>query len=69
LETVTNKGDCLEAEYRYSLLVQNLVQDLEQYDLNQALIDSGKLVLNLPDTLNRCGQTAMAAKIATYLPK
>lgn len=65
---VKNKGDCAEATYRFSLVVEKLEQDLAAGSFNDSLTDSGKLIEKLPYTLNECNQPHLAAIISKNFP-
>lgn len=62
------KGVCLEAVYQFSLLVQNLSQDLIKGNLAEVSADIQKLISELPDTLDTCGDHTMADKIRKDFP-
>lgn len=58
----------MESSYKLSLVVQKLGEDLKKGDNAGALKDVDIIVTNLPDTLEACGQAAMAAKVRKLLP-
>ena len=61
-------GVCLESAYQLSLTAQNLWQHLTQGNTGAAFKDLETLLDDLPDTLDACGDHAMAQKIRKDFP-
>lgn len=66
---IMDKGQCAQASYDFSLVVQKFLGDLERGEGNHAVDDFVVVLTDLPDTLDKCGQTDLAAKIRRDLPK
>lgn len=68
-ESASAKGDCMESVYRLSLIFEQLDKDLTVGNFNNSLTDSGKIVLALPATLDKCNQPAFASIVRNNLPE
>jgi len=55
-----DKGQCAQSSYDLSLTLQKLLGDVEQGEGNKGVDDLVTLLTELPDTLDKCGQTDLA---------
>jgi hypothetical protein len=69
LQQIIKKGECAQASYDLSVLVQKFLADIEHGDENKAVDDFIVVLQNLPDTLEQCGQTNLADKLRRDLPR
>lgn len=69
LRQILKKGECAQASYDISVLVQNFLTDIERGQENKAVDDFIVVLQQLPTTLTACGQTDLADKISRDLPK
>jgi hypothetical protein len=57
LQDIKDSATCLEASYRFSLLVQKLGGDINKGDKKAIVSDLNLVVTQLPGVLDTCGQT------------
>jgi hypothetical protein len=69
LKQIIDKGKCAQASYNFSLVVQKFLGDLDRGESNKAVDDFVAILIQLPTTLDQCGQTNLADKIRKDLPK
>ncbi len=68
LQDIKDSATCLEASYRFSLLVQKLGQDINKGDKKAIVTDLNTIFTQLPGVLDTCGQTKWANDVRKYLP-
>lgn len=68
LQDIKDKATCMEASYRFSLLVQKFVGDLDKGDKKVIQSDLNVIVTQLPSVLDTCGQHQWAEDVRKYVP-
>lgn len=69
LSEVKDKGKCAEGAYRFSLVVEQLDNDLAAGKFNNSLTDMGTVVEQLPVALESCNQNSLAKLVRNNFPE
>jgi hypothetical protein len=69
LMEVKDKGQCAEGAYRYSLVIEQLDNDLSAGKFNKSLTDMESVVEQLPVALDLCNQHNLAKLVRNSFPE
>lgn len=68
LQDIKDSATCMQASYRFSLLLQKLAGDINKADKKAVLADVDTIFTRLPVVLDTCGQHEWADEVRKYLP-
>ena len=68
LQDMKDAATCMEASYRFSLLVQKLSGDVSKFDKKAIISDVDTIFVQLPTVLDTCGKNDWANEVRKYLP-